>query len=84
MIAIGIYIYLYHIYIFFVNIYLSLYLSLYLSIGDLSFRFPNSLEPWTISMYARLSDTNTAVRYNTLMVAIYVSMFINLSLYICY
>lgn len=38
------------------------------ALGDLAFRFPNALEPWTSRMYARLSDTDTGVRYNTLMV----------------
>ena len=38
-----------------------------IAVGDLAFRFPNSLEPWTANMYARLSDENVLVRYNTLM-----------------
>ena len=38
-----------------------------IAIGDLAFRFPNSLEPWTANMYARLSDESVLVRYNTLM-----------------
>ena len=36
--------------------------------GDLAFRFPNAMEPWTSRMYARLSDDSQVVRYNTLMV----------------
>ena len=38
-----------------------------IAVGDLAFRFPNSLEPWTSNMYARLSDESVLVRYNTLM-----------------
>ena len=38
-----------------------------IALGDLAFRFPNSLEPWTARMYARLSDSDVLVRYNTLM-----------------
>lgn len=38
------------------------------ALGDLAFRFPNALEPWTAHMYARLGDECVCVRYNTLMV----------------
>lgn len=38
------------------------------SLGDLAFRFPNALEPWTGRIYDRLCDKNLLVRYNTLMV----------------
>jgi condensin complex subunit 1 len=38
-----------------------------IALGDVAFRFPNSLEPWTGHMYARLSDSSTVVRYNALM-----------------
>jgi len=41
--------------------------SVMIAVGDLSFRFPNSLEPWTAHMYGRLSDDDDLVRYNTLM-----------------
>lgn len=42
--------------------------SMIIAAGDLCFRFPNSLEPWTAHMYSRLTDSNLLVRYNTLMV----------------
>ena len=38
------------------------------SIGDLAFRFPNMIEPWTPHIYARLQDSDTVVRRNTLTV----------------
>lgn len=38
------------------------------ALGDLAFRFPNLLEPWTPHFYARLRDVDTRVRKNTLMV----------------
>eukprot|EP00731_Ephydatia_muelleri_P015359 Em0008g1079a len=38
------------------------------SIGDLAFRFPNMIEPWTPHIYARLQDSDTMVRKNTLTV----------------
>jgi condensin complex subunit 1 len=41
--------------------------SVVIALGDLAFRFPNSLEPWTAKFYARLADKNVTVRYNTLM-----------------
>ncbi len=41
--------------------------TIVIALGDLAFRFPNSLEPWTAKFYARLSDNHVAVRYNTLM-----------------
>ncbi|XP_042208169.1 condensin complex subunit 1-like [Homarus americanus] len=34
--------------------------------GDLSFRFPSELEPWTPHLYARLRDDSPKVRQNTL------------------
>ncbi|XP_059092288.1 condensin complex subunit 1-like isoform X2 [Tigriopus californicus] len=40
--------------------------NLIIATGDLSFRFPNILEPWTPRMYARLRDDSTLVRSNTL------------------
>jgi condensin complex subunit 1 len=42
--------------------------TIMIALGDLAFRFPNSLEPWIAYMYARLSDQSLLVRYNTLMV----------------
>lgn len=42
--------------------------TIMIALGDLAFRFPNSLEPWIGYMYARLSDDSLLVRYNTLMV----------------
>nr|XP_054768299.1 condensin complex subunit 1-like [Lytechinus pictus] len=39
-----------------------------IAIGDLTFRFPNLIEPWTAHMYARLRDPSAHVRKNTLMV----------------
>ena len=42
--------------------------TIMIALGDLAFRFPNSLEPWITYMYSRLSDKSVLVRYNTLMV----------------
>ena len=42
--------------------------SAIIALGDLAFRFPNALEPWTGYMYARLGDESVTVRYNALMV----------------
>jgi len=42
--------------------------NLIVATGDLSFRFPNTLEPWTPNMYARLRDSSPVVRSNTLTV----------------
>ena len=39
-----------------------------IGLGDLAFRFPNALEPWTSHLYSRLNDRHTGVRYNTLTV----------------
>ncbi len=39
-----------------------------ISLGDMCFRFPNLLEPWSAHMYGRLRDADTGVRKNTLMV----------------
>lgn len=46
----------------------SIRTTVIIALGDLAFRFPNALEPWTNRMYARLSDECVSVRYNTLMV----------------
>jgi len=42
--------------------------NLIIALGDLSFRFPNTVEPWTPRMYARLHDESVSVRSNTLTV----------------
>eukprot|EP01038_Epipyxis_sp_PR26KG_P008509 gene8509-11503_t len=42
--------------------------SIIIAMGDLAFRFPNCVEPWTDRLYSRLSDESVMVRYNTLMV----------------
>merc|ERR1712142_954599 len=42
--------------------------NLVIALGDLSFRFPNNLEPWTPKIYARLHDESIKVRSNTLTV----------------
>lgn len=42
--------------------------TIMIALADLSFRFPNALEPWINRMYGRLSDDNAYVRFNTLMV----------------
>jgi hypothetical protein len=42
--------------------------NLIVGAGDLSFRFPNTLEPWTPRMYACLRDESSHVRSNTLTV----------------
>lgn len=38
------------------------------ALGDLSFRFPNLIEPWTSHLYNRLRDVNIQVRKNTIVV----------------
>lgn len=38
------------------------------ALGDLAFRFPNTFEPWTNRLYARLCDEDADVRYNTMVV----------------
>jgi len=42
--------------------------NLIIALGDLSNRFPNTVEPWTPKMYARLHDEDSGVRTNTLTV----------------
>ncbi|XP_006814852.2 condensin complex subunit 1-like [Saccoglossus kowalevskii] len=37
-----------------------------IALGDLTFRFPNLIEPWTPNLYARLRDDSPMVRKNTL------------------
>ena len=39
-----------------------------IALGDLAFRFPNEVEPYTSRLYACLRDTSTRVRLHTLMV----------------
>eukprot|EP00055_Hartaetosiga_balthica_P015203 m.88274 g.88274 ORF g.88274 m.88274 type:complete len:1349 (-) comp8804_c0_seq1:2050-6096(-) len=38
------------------------------ALGDLAFRFPNLIEPWTDHLYARLKDDDDRVRKNAVMV----------------
>jgi condensin complex subunit 1 len=38
------------------------------ALGDLAFRFPNAVEPWTSQIYRRLRDEDSNVRGQTLMV----------------
>jgi condensin complex subunit 1 len=42
--------------------------NLVIALGDLSFRFPNLIEPWTSHIYARLRDVDVQVRKNTMLV----------------
>ena len=35
--------------------------NLIIALGDLSFKFPNNVEPWTPKMYARLHDMSIKV-----------------------
>lgn len=42
--------------------------DLIIALGDLSFRFPNLIEPWTAHLYNRLRDVNLDVRKNTIVV----------------
>lgn len=42
--------------------------NIVIALGDLAFRFPNLIEPWTPSVYAILRDKDPRVRKNTLMV----------------
>jgi condensin complex subunit 1 len=46
----------------------SLRTTITVALGDLAFRFPNTFEPWTNHLYARLRDDDADVRYNTLVV----------------
>jgi condensin complex subunit 1 len=39
-----------------------------IALGDMAFRFPNLLEPWSKHMFGRLRDNDAGVRKNTLMV----------------
>jgi hypothetical protein len=45
--------------------------TMMITIGDLSIRFPNLIEPWTLHLYQRLQDTSVLVRENTLMILIH-------------
>ena len=38
------------------------------ALGDMAFRFPNVVEPWSEYMYERLNDEDLSVRNNTIMV----------------
>mmetsp|Transcript_20732 Transcript_20732/g.26961 ORF Transcript_20732/g.26961 Transcript_20732/m.26961 type:complete len:1149 (+) Transcript_20732:2219-5665(+) len=42
--------------------------NIIVALGDLAFRFPNSVEPWTSHIYKRLKDESENVRSQTLMV----------------
>lgn len=46
----------------------SLKSNIIIALGDLSFRHPNIVEPWSDYLYSCLSDPNDGVRKNTLMV----------------
>ena len=49
--------------------------TIMIGLGDLAFRFPNALEPWTAQLY---------LRYDTIMVVIYVYNTVYIAcLYIC-
>lgn len=39
-----------------------------IALGDLAFRFPNVLEPWTEHMYSPLNDKDRKVRKNAVLV----------------
>eukprot|EP01052_Picozoa_sp_SAG31_P006669 SAG31_NODE_308_length_17951_cov_4.779240_16_plen_762_part_00 len=41
--------------------------NIIIALGDLAFRFPNQLEPWSAHFYAMLGDTDLTVRKHTLM-----------------
>lgn len=47
---------------------ISLISNIIIALGDLAFRFPNAVEPYTPRIYACLRDKSTRVRKNTLMV----------------
>lgn len=40
--------------------------NLVIAIGDLNFRFPNLIEPWTPYVYSRLRDSSPIVKRTTL------------------
>lgn len=42
--------------------------NIIIALGDLSFRFPNLVEPWTPRIYARLGDECCSVRHNAITV----------------
>ena len=48
--------------------------TIMIALGDLAFRFPNSLEPWTAHMYSKLTDSDVNVRHNTLMVLTHLAL----------
>ena len=50
------------------SVFPSIRSNIIISIGDLCFRFPNLVEPWSSHLYDRLQDKNQSVRKNTLMV----------------
>ena len=42
--------------------------NIVIALGDLAFRFPNEVEPWSPHFYAKLQDDDLTVRKHTLMV----------------
>ncbi|PNF15628.1 hypothetical protein B7P43_G15860 [Cryptotermes secundus] len=42
--------------------------NLIVALGDLSYRFPNIIEPWTPHIYGRLQDSSSEVRQGTMLV----------------
>lgn len=42
--------------------------NIIIALGDLSYRFPNLVEPWSPSIYARLQDESSVVRKTAIMV----------------
>lgn len=48
--------------------------SIVIAMGDLCFRFPNTLEPWICYLYQRLHDDRIYVRYNTLLVLTHLAL----------
>lgn len=46
----------------------SLRSNIVIAFGDLAFRFPNLVEPWSSHIYDRLKDPDARVRKNTVMV----------------
>jgi len=42
--------------------------NIVVSVGDLAVRFPNAVEPWTKFVYARLKDSSSVVRAQTMLV----------------
>lgn len=47
---------------------ISIKTTIIIALGDISFRFPNLIEPWTKNFFSLLIDTNSIIRYNTLLI----------------